>query len=105
MTKERIEELMEKGYITRVASADALATMTEEQLIEKGYITQVGIFDGSDDTVEVLEQEVEQDDVVDTPTPDDPVGGDEPTVDPEVDPEGNDDDEPTAPIVDEGGEE
>ncbi len=108
MTKERIEELMEKGYITRVASAEVLAAMTENELIEKGYITQVGIFDGSDDTVEDLEQE----DVVDTPTPTSVVDEDEPTDNPEenddtdaTDPEGNDDDEPTKPVVDEGEEE
>ena len=90
MGKERIIELMEKGYITRVAPVEVLAAMTENELIEKGYITQVGIFDGSDDTVEDLEQE----DVVDTPTPTAVVDEDEPVAD--------DDDEP---VVDEGEEE
>ena len=92
MKKERIIELMEKGYITHVDSADVLASIPENELMEKGYITQVGIFDGDDDTIEVLEQE-DVEDVVDTPTPTEVVDDEEPVVDDEE------------PVVGEGEEE
>ena len=54
MDKARLEDLMEKGYVTRVLSEldqDALAAKAEKELIELGYITHVG-FDGVDSTVE-----------------------------------------------------
>jgi hypothetical protein len=54
MDKARLEDLMEKGYVTRVLSGvdqDALATKSEKELIELGYITHIG-FDGVDSTAE-----------------------------------------------------
>ena len=79
MDKARLEDLMKKGYITRVISEEdriALATKTENELVKLGYITQVG-FDGLDETVE---EEV-------------PV-----VVEPEAEPEAE-------PLIDEGEEE
>lgn len=81
MIKERIEDLVQKGYITQVETAENLAKLSEAELVEKGYITQVGVFDGSDDTI----------DEVPVVTPIEPE--DEPVVD-----EGEEDE----PVVDEG---
>lgn len=76
MDKARLEDLMEKGYVTRVLSEsdqDTLAAKAENELVELGYITHVG-FDGVDDTVE---EEVPAEE--ETPTVDDdlPVVDDE----------------------------
>lgn len=97
MDKARLEDLMEKGYVTRILSTedqDALAAKPEQELVELGYLTHVG-FDGLDSTVEE-EAPVE---VVDAPQPanlepeDQPVvpvveeeeeAGDEPEVEPVV---------------------
>lgn len=96
MDKARLEDLMEKGYVTRVLSTEdqgALVAKSEQELVELGYLTHVG-FDGLDSTVEE-EAPVE---VVDEPQPaniepeDQPVvpvveedeTGDEPEVEPAV---------------------
>lgn len=102
MTKERIEDLMNKGYITRVANIDKLAEMTEAELMEKGYITQIGVFDGLDDTTEEVPVEatpsVAMNDDTTTPAVDDGEGDDvTPTDEPTADPD-------DAPVVDDGDE-
>ena len=90
MDKARLEDLMKKGYITRVISEEdriALATKTEKELVKLGYITQVG-FDGLDETVE---EEVSVVEPVVKPVV-------EPEVEPVVEPE-------VEPVIDEGEEE
>lgn len=91
MDKVRLEDLMEKGYVTRVLSTEdqgTLAAKSENELIELGYITHIG-FDGADATIE---EEIPVE-VVDVPQPEDqPVApvveedevGDEPEVEPAV---------------------
>ena len=68
MDKERIKDLVDKGFITKISDVEDLAKLAEMDLIEKGYITQIGIFDGVDSTI---------DEVIDEPT-------DEPTDEPEL---------------------
>lgn len=87
MDKARLEDLMEKGYVTRVLSTEdqgALVAKSEQELVELGYLTHVG-FDGLDSTVEE-EAPVE---VVDEPQP--------ANLEPEDQPE----DQPVAPVVEE----
>lgn len=87
MTKERILDLMNKGYITQVIDPEVLSKYTEAELIEKGYITQIGIFDGVEDTTEEVP-------VVDAPVVDDePVEDEDSIIDPD-----------NAPVVDDGME-
>lgn len=93
MDKVRLEDLMEKGYVTHVLSTEdqgVLAAKSEQELVELGYLTHVG-FDGVDSTVE---EEVPVE-VVDTPQP--------ANLEPEDQPE----DQPVVPVVeeDEAGDE
>lgn len=85
MTENRIKELANKGFITKVSDIDDLMEMSELDLVKAGYITQVGIFDGEDDT----EEEVPI------------VEPNEPVVDDENTPVEDDEDEPATPVEDE----
>lgn len=91
MDKARLEDLMEKGYVTRVLSTEdqgALAAKSEQELVELGYLTHVG-FDGLDSTVEE-EAPVE---VVDAPQP--------ANLEPEDQPENQPENQPVVPVVEE----
>lgn len=52
MTKERILELAEMGYITHISNLDELLKYSEMDLINMGYMTQTSTFDGKDETIE-----------------------------------------------------
>lgn len=101
MTEDRIKDLMDKGYITKVVDPTILATMSESELLDKGYITHVGLFDGVDDTTEEVPAEAEVTPAVamndDTTTPAVNDEGDDviPTDEPDVEPD-------DAPVVDDG---
>lgn len=100
MDKARLEDLMKKGYVTRVLSEtdqEALAAKSEKELIELGYITHIG-FDGTDATVEEeipvevvdepqptnLEPEDQPEDQPVVPVEEEEEVGDEPEVEPAV---------------------
>lgn len=89
MTENRIKELANKGFITKVSDIDDLMEMSELDLVKAGYITQVGVFDGEDDT----EEEAPKAPIVE---PNEPVVEDEPTT-----PVEDEEDEPTTPMEDE----
>lgn len=110
MTENRIKELVNKGFITKVSDIDDLMEMSELDLVKAGYITQVGIFDGEDDT----EEEAPKAPIVE---PNEPVVDDEntpveneentPVEDEDVPVEDENvpvEDESDAPVVDEGEE-
>lgn len=109
MTENRIKELVNKGFITKVSDIDDLMEMSELDLVKAGYITQVGVFDGEDDT----EEEAPKAPIVE---PNEPVVDDENTpVEDENTPVEDEDvpvedenvpveDESDAPVVDEGEE-
>lgn len=97
MTENRIKELANKGFITKVSDIDDLMEMSELDLVKAGYITQVGIFDGEDNT----EEEVPKAPIVE---PNEPVVEDEPAApveDDENTPVEDEEDEPTTPVEDE----
>jgi hypothetical protein len=116
MTENRIKELVNKGFITKVSDIDDLMKMSELDLVKAGYITQVGIFDGEDDTEEevpvVAPVVAPVEDDKNTPVVDDentPVVDDKntPVEDENVPVEDEDvpvEDESDAPVVDEGEE-
>ena len=91
MTENRIKELVNKGFITKVSDMDDLMEMSELDLVKAGYITQVGIFDGEDDT----EEEAPKAPIVEP---------NEPVVDDENTPVEDEEDEPTTPVEDEEDE-
>lgn len=88
MTENRIKELANKGFITKVSDIDDLMEMSELDLVKAGYITQVGVFDGEDDT----EEEAPKAPIVEP---------NEPVVDDENTPVEDEEDEPTTPVEDE----
>lgn len=95
MTENRIKELANKGFITKVSDIDDLMEMSELDLVKAGYITQVGVFDGEDDT----EEEAPKAPIVE---PNEPVVDDENTpVEDENTPVEDEKDEPTTPVEDE----
>lgn len=104
MTENRIKELANKGFITKVSDIDDLMEMSELDLVKAGYITQVGVFDGEDDTEEEAPKApiVEPNEPVVEDEPATPVEDDEntPVEDENVPVE----DESDAPVVDEGEE-
>lgn len=89
MTENRIKELANKGFITKVSDIDDLMEMSELDLVKAGYITQVGVFDGEDDT----EEEAPKAPIVE---PNEPVVEDKPNT-----PVEDEEDEPTTPVEDE----
>ena len=71
MTQDRIKDLANKGFITQVETVENLEKLSEAELVAKGYITQTCVFDGVEETIEEVVEDISV------------VKDDEPEVDPD----------------------